>query len=350
MSSHPDPVILQMLQAFARRRRRLIMLRGGLATLAVLIGVMLVVAALDYWIPLLRDWVRWALSITAYAAVLVVAWRQWLRPLLEVPDERQLARIVEHAAPALREDLLSAVELGRTADAGFDSAQFRALVQSGVALRVQDLKVKSLLPIGLLKRYIHVAALIGVVVVALTAVSGLRFGTLLLRALMPGANLDRVSATRIVILEPNPASQTVPQGDAVRLEIELQGKLAGSARLETEGARQGRVVTEMTPLGNHRFATAIQVARESLHYRVQAGDALTRRYELTAVARPYEVAFEKTYQYPGYSQIPPQTVREPSGGLAALEGTEVEVKITTSQPVSRGEFRSLDIGPAAGGR
>lgn len=339
MTSHPDPAIVQMLQAFARRRRRLILLRGGLATLAVLIAAMLVVAALDYWLPLLRDWVRWALSATAYAAVLGVAWRLWLRPLLDVPDARQLARLVEHAAPALREDLLSAVELGHASAAGFDSAQFRALLQSDVALRVRDLKVKSLLPVGLLKRYINVMALIGLVVVGLIGLSGLRFGALLLRALMPGANLDRVSATRIVILEPNPASQTVPQGDALRLEIELQGELAGSARLETEGASQGRVVTEMTPLGKHRFATAIQVGRENLRYRVQAGDALTRRYDLTAVARPYEVAFDKTYQYPAYSRIPPKSVREAGGGLACLEGAAVDLKITTSQPVRQGELR-----------
>ena len=93
MNSHPDPVIVQMLAAFARRRRRLILLRGGLATLAMLIAAMLVVAALDYWLPLLREWLRWSLSMTAYAAVLGVAWRLWLRPLLDVPDARQLARL-----------------------------------------------------------------------------------------------------------------------------------------------------------------------------------------------------------------------------------------------------------------
>ncbi len=339
MNSHPDPVIVQMLAAFARRRRRLILLRGGLATLAMLIAAMLVVAALDYWLPLLREWLRWSLSMTAYAAVLGVAWRLWLRPLLDVPDARQLARLVEYAAPALREDLLSAVELGRSTGAGLDSAQFRALVQSDVSLRVRELKVKSLLPVGLLKRYIHVTAVIGLLVATLVAVSGLRFGTLMLRALMPGANLDRVSATRIVILEPNPASQTVPQGDALRLEIELQGAPATSARLETEGASQGRVVTEMTPLGKGRFATAIQIGRENLRYRVQAGDALTRRYDLTAIARPYEVAFEKTYHFPDYSQIPIKSLRENGGDLAGLEGSEVDVTITTSQPVARGELR-----------
>jgi hypothetical protein len=345
MSSQLDPVILQKLRAFARRRRRLILLRGVLATLTTFSAAMLLVAAVDYWIPLLSDAVRWALSGTAYAAVIAVGWWQCLRPLWHAPDERQIARIVEHAEPELREDLLSAVELGHAEGAILDSAQFRALVQMDVAARVQDLRVVSLLPVGLLKRYINVAAIIGIVVVGLMLLSGLRFGSLLLRALMPGANLDRVSATEIIIIEPNPGNQTVPQGDAVRLVVELRGKIANTARLESEDATQGRHVAALLPLGNNRFATTIQVARQSVRYRVQAGDALTRRYELTAVARPHEVAFEKIYKFPEYAQYATKTVTEEGGGLAALEGTQVELKITTSQAVSSGELR-VDTGKA----
>ncbi|MEI6655492.1 MAG: hypothetical protein WCP45_12045, partial [Verrucomicrobiota bacterium] len=345
MNSHLDPVILQKLRAFARRRRGLIVLRGVLATVTTLIVAMLVVAAVDYWIPLLSDTVRWVLSGTAYAAVLGAVWWQVLRPLLHAPDERQIARIVEHAEPKLREDLLSAVELGHAKGAIFDSEQFRALVQSDVSARVQDLRVESLLPVKLLKRYINVAAIIGGVVVALMVLSGFRFGSLFLRALMPGANLDRVSATQIVLIEPNPGNQTVPQGDAVRLVIELKGEQATTAKLETEATVEGRHVTEMIPLGGHRFATTVQVGRENVRYRVQAGDALTRRYDLTAVARPHEVAFEKIYQFPGYSKLPSKTVTEDGGGLAALEGSEVELKITPSQQVKSGELR-LDSGKA----
>ncbi len=321
------------------------MLRGVLATVTTLIVAMLVVAAVDYWIPLLSDAVRWVLSGTAYAAVLGAVWWQVVRPLLHAPDERQIARIVEHAEPKLREDLLSAVELGHAEGAIFDSAQFRALLQSDVSARVQDLRVESLLPVRLLKRYINVAAVIGVVVVGLMLLSGFRFGSLFLRALMPGANLDRVSATQIVLIEPNPGNQTVPQGDAVRLVIELKGQFARTAKLETEATVEGRHVAEMIPLGEHRFATTVQVGRENVRYRVQAGDALTRRYELTAVARPHEVAFEKIYQFPGYSKLPSKTVVEEGGGLAALEGSEVELKITPSQRVKSGELR-IDSGKA----
>ena len=102
----------------------------------------------------------------------------------------------------------------------------------------------------------------------------------------------------------------------------------------------------MIPLGDNRFAATVQVARESVRYRVQAGDALTRRYTLTAVARPHEVAFEKIYQFPAYSRLPSKTVKEETGGLSALEGTDVELTITTNQTVKSGELR-IDRGNAA---
>ena len=106
MLTHLDPIILQKLRAFARRRRGLILVRGIFAAVAMLVGTMIVVAAVDFWIPFLPDAVRWALSAAAYAAVVVIAWRQCLHQLLHAPDERQIARLVEHAEPGLREDLL----------------------------------------------------------------------------------------------------------------------------------------------------------------------------------------------------------------------------------------------------
>ena len=165
MSATLDPLISQKLNAFARRRRRLIIIKGVLAALAALVLLLLVVAAVDFrW--MLPEWLRWTLSCTAYAAVLVVLWRECLRELLHAPDERQLARLIEHAEPGLREDLLSAVELGRTPGEVFDSEQFRALLQADVAQRIGDVEMKSLLPVALIRRTIGWAAVIGAAAIA----------------------------------------------------------------------------------------------------------------------------------------------------------------------------------------
>ncbi len=340
MKNHLDPVILQKLRAFAARRRSLIMLRGIFSAVAMLIATMVVVAAVDFHF-FLSDWMRWALSSVAYGAVLVIAWRQCIYQLVHAPNERQIARLVEHAEPKLREDLLSAVELNESAGKVFDSEQFRELLRTDVSARMQGLEVKSLLPVALIKRSLAIVAVIFVAVLALMTISDFRLGALLLRALMPGANLDRVSTTQVVIVEPAPPNRMVAQGDAVRLVIKLEGQTAQKAMIETDSATDGRRVVELTPQGNGQFATMIQVGRDNVIYRIQAGDALTQRYQLTAVARPFEEAFEKTYHYPAYSKIPTKTVTESSGDLAALEGAEVELKIKVSQPVKEGELRMV---------
>ena len=337
MSASLDPLIQEKLRAFARRRRRLIIIKGVLAAVAMLLLTMLVVAAADMkW--MLPEWLRWSLSGVAYLAVLVVAWRHCLRQLLHAPDERQLARLIEHAEPGLREDLLSAVELGRTPGEVFDSEQFRALLQADVARRMGGVEMKALLPVTLIRRTIGYAAAIMLIAAGMMFASGWRFHTLLLRALFPGANLERVSRTKVIVQEPEGGDRIVPQGDTVRVVIELAGEPANRARIETMGDMGGWQVMNMEPLGNNRFAATVQVSRASVRYRIKAGDALTRKYLLDARERPYVTEFQKTFRYPAYSELPERTVTEKEGGLIALEGAEIELKLKASQPVKRAEL------------
>ncbi len=340
MSATLDPLIQEKLSAFAGRRRKLIIIKGVLAAVAMLLLTMLVVAAVDMqW--MLPDWLRWSLSGAAYLAVVIVAWRACLGQLLHAPDERQLARLVEHAEPGLREDLLSAVELGRTDGKVFDSEQFRALLQADVAQRMGGMEMKSLLPVALIRRYIGYAAAIAGIALIMMVASGWRFHTLLLRALFPGANLERVSRTKVILHEPEGGDRIVPQGDTVRVVVELAGEPASRARIETMGVGTdsgGWQVLNMEAIGNNRFAATVQVSRSSVRYRVKAGDALTRKYLLDARERPFVTEYHKIFHYPAYSELPDRSVMEKEGALVALEGTEIELKLKTNQPAKTAEL------------
>ena len=338
MSNRTDPLILQKLQAFAQRRRKLIVRRGIFAAVATLLVAMMIVAFID-WLLVLPDVARWALSGAAYLAILVVAWRSCWRLLLHAPGSRQLARLIEHAEPKLREDLLSAVELGDGAPEVFDSEQFRALVQSDVAARVEKLDVDALLPAKLLRRYTFIAVGVGVACLVAFALTGFQFGTLMMRALLPMANFARVSKVKVHIVEPSPAEMRVAQGDTLPLIIELSGQSSNKATLETFTPSGGREVIPMTPLARDRFSATIQVGRENVYYRVRAGDALTRKYQLEAVARPAVVEFQKAYTYPAYSRLKPKSVTEENGDLSALEGSQVELRLKTNQKVRDAELR-----------
>jgi hypothetical protein len=61
LSIHLDPLIKEKLNAFAKRRRRLIVMRGVFSAVAMLLLTMLIIAGIDLSVRM-ADWVRWTLS------------------------------------------------------------------------------------------------------------------------------------------------------------------------------------------------------------------------------------------------------------------------------------------------
>ena len=212
-------------------------------------------------------------------------------------------------------------------------------MQSDVAARVERLDMERLLPANLLRRYAFIAAGIGLACLVAFALTGFQFGTLMMRALLPMANFARVSKVKVKIVEPSPAEMRVAQGDTLPLIIELSGQSSNKATLETFTPSGGREVVPMTPLARDRFSATIQVGRENVFYRVRAGDALTKKYQLEAVARPAVVEFQKAYTYPAYTKLQPKTVTEENGDIAAIEGSQVELHLRTNQKVRDAELR-----------
>jgi hypothetical protein len=334
MSIPVDPRILAKLTAFAHRRRKLIIIRGVCAGIGMLLATMMLVALLDL-IFVLPDEARWGLSAAAYVAVLIAEWRTCLRLLAHAPGPRRLARLLEHAEPKLREDLLSAVELGSPSDqAIFDSDRFRELVQTDVAERMEHLDVERLLPVQLVRRAMGVAAIVIIALLVAFIFTGAPVGTLLVRALLPMANLARVSRFKVEIVEPQKPEQIVPHGETVPLKVRIRGGHTQKAVLETFTAAGGRDVVQMTPEDADTFVATIQVGREDVKYRIRAGDAITRKYLLDAEARPHVALFRKVYHYPAYTRLSPKEVTEETGDLAALEGSTVEVSLVANQPIA----------------
>ena len=71
-SGVPEPIVAK-LRGLIARSRRVMALRGLCATLAVAIGSVLAVMAVDAGVTIFQDWPRWALSAGALAATLLTA-------------------------------------------------------------------------------------------------------------------------------------------------------------------------------------------------------------------------------------------------------------------------------------
>src|SRR6185436_11519034 len=246
----------------------------------------------------------------------------------------------EHVRPELREDLISAVELGDPhGQERWDSEEFREILQQNVAKRIQGVEVSDLLSFHKIQNWLYGAGTVVALVVGMMLIPGMRYEHWLLRSLLPNANLERISRVKISILEPNPPERSVPQGDVVSVRVETSGPETKRVWLETfpTGRKSERV--EMVLLSGRQFESGIAVGREPVQFRIRAGDELTRKYTLTTVPRPEAVAFRKTYIYPEYARRPNRKVEENTGDLVELEGSTADLEIQINQDVSVAKLR-----------
>jgi len=336
MPAQLDPLIAQKLAAFGRRWRRLVLLRGVCGGLITLLGGMTLVALVD-WLFILPEPARWASSAASYLATIGVVWFTCLRRLLHSPSLPELARLVERAQPELREDLLSAVELGER-PGEWDSEVFRSLLQENVAGRLRDLRMENILPGQLIAFWRRAALAALAVCAALFFFPGSPYDRLMARALAPLANVERVSKTKIKLLEPNLASRWQPQGDNLSVVVEITGPEPAKVVLENlvQDSGDGRV--SMAFVGGRKYSASLRLGTDNARFRIRAGDGITRVFTLETRARPHVVKFDKTFHFPAYARRAPRRVVEAGGDLMELEGTEVELKLQVNQAVKQGEI------------
>ena len=337
-----NPHIGRKLGAFRSRWRSLLLLRGLCGGLIAFLSTLLVVALADYFI-VMPDALRWVFSGTVYLGTLAVLWGICLRPLWHAPDARELARMIEERRPDLREDLLSAVELGDIeAGAEWDSAVFRKILQEDVTGRLQEVSTERLLP----ARLIHAWLLGAVGLLLLLGLFALwpDGRQLLVRAVAPMANVERVSRVKIFLVTPALGDSSAPQGDSIPVMVRLEGPNPDRVTLELFPASGKVESVPMTTMTNRQYASTLPVGAESVQYRVRAGDGLTRKFTVLARPRPAVTAFEKTFQYPAYTKLPPQHALDPEGHLAVIEGTLIDLKLRVTQPVKAAELRLVQAG------
>ncbi len=339
MSVSLDPIVARKLRQFKRRRRTLILARGLCAGVVTFLLFMAVVAAID-WYWLLNDETRWYLSGAAYLTVITTVWLTCLRRMMHLPAMEEIATQMEQTEPQLRENLLSAVELATDDPTAIhDSPVFRSLLQGKVAEQMGQIRVPNLLPMKLVSKWL-LAAVATVAVVAMLLSSGdTRFRQLAARAMLPGANIARVSRIHVEVLKPTPHSLTLAEDETIAVLVEVTGGNVKEVTLETFTPNQGAVRQSMRGQAASEYVANIHVADESVEYRILAGDAITQRFRIESRSRPRVTAFHKSYEYPKYTGLPDESVTEKHGDLLVLEGTKVEIVMELDQQVTDAELR-----------
>lgn len=334
-----DPVVVRRLRQFGQRRRLLLTARGfsaGLSTFLLCLGV---AAAVD-WYWLLTDAQRWILAACVYLPGLLAAWLACGRQLFRAPASDEIAMHVEQTEPQLREKLLAAVELAADDPAGLhDSPMFRSLLQGEVAARMGKVQPSAVLPFRLVARWTAAAVVIAAIFLSLLAAPDPRFRQLAVRAILPMANLARVSRVQVRILQPVPHSLLLPEDETAAVIVQTSGGAVSRAVLESKSETAGLVRYDMQPQAESRFAANLRLEQGAVEYRILAGDAITQWHRITTRPRPRVEQFTKLLQFPDYSQLEPVSSNGEDGHLQALQGTVAQLTIQPNQPVSAAELR-----------
>ncbi len=179
-------------------------------------------------------------------------------------------------------------------------------------------------------------ALLAVVGALLLAIPAYQFGLMLRRFYQPLANLPHASFTRIRINDyPNP----VGSGADATLAVTLGGWIPGSAQLELRPGRNGPL--PMQRIGREAFLHTLHDLRESLEFRIRAGDAQTDWQPLRVVEQPSVEALTVTIQPPAYSLLESVTLERPDE-VRALEGSRLELQFVCRQPLAMASLETVD--------
>lgn len=353
MSASLEKVTSQRLEQFRRRWQTLEGAQGIAVALLLAVAALLVVVMIDAAL-VIPSALRWLLSLAIYGALVsclaVTYWR-----VSRNKNDRATARRFEDLEPQLRERLLSAIDLSEdTPTNRLSSLAFRERAQHNVAQLIENVRVGRLLPWSSIARGL-IAATCGIaLVIALSWVPGLHWSHRVARALLPGANLGRISRFDIEIISPQPASTTLPAGSVAAVEARVRGPLPDNVLLETRVAGEldsqtMRGITRTPTSTVNGQATAVELTSDDLvymanvtvgdaliEYRVIAEDAHTPWYKLQTRPRPEVESFTMTISGPPYSQQPDQTLTSRDGDLSALRGSRVHLALQCNQAISQG--------------
>jgi len=331
------PATLRALRTFRARRSSLLHLRALLAVLGVAALTLAALALLDR-ARLLPDAVRPWLSLASYSAALIIGWRLAWRYLREARSDTGAAKLFESAAPELHERLLAAIELSDATNQPTvrDSAEFRERLQEEVATQVQGIRWSQVLPFSTLRPWLLRVALIALFVASLCFIPQLHFPGFLARAALPFAPLERPAAVQIRIASPNPADTLAAFVSEVEIAAEITGDI-GSQQVLIEFGEPNAPTRklEMALVQGSRFEQTLPVGQSDLRYRIHAADALTNWHLLSARPRPAIQNFVKTLTPPAYTEQPPLTLTEAHGDIEALEGSTLQLTLTSNQPLAK---------------
>jgi hypothetical protein len=247
--------------------------------------------------------------------------------------ENELARLISRKYPGLGDRLLGVIELqNQQGNTDSLSPRLRAAAMEAVAGEVGKRKLDDALPPPRHLKWALVALILVIAAAASFTLTPRAGVNAFQRWLMPLSDTERYTFTR---LDNPPARLAVPFGEAFEVTLHLaenseQRPATGSGRYglqpETIGKRSG---------SSYSFAFPGQQEPGTIVFRI--GD-VRHLLRVEPVQRPVTESVTATVIAPDYLGIPPKTVDLHTGGLSAVEGSRVQITLSTNRSLASGRF------------
>ena len=327
-------------------RRKLLRAKLTAGTVRLVSALLVTAMVLVLW-ALATNWLRffsvpaaWLMSILGAGALafILVRWVVW--PWLRLPDRDDFAEMVDRRHPDERNLVVNAYQLGKEESRRRhpESEDIIDALVDQASERIENLDVARWRNRGADRPWLWAAGTAVLVFGVLAVMAPAKLTSSLQQALNPS-----LAEPPPVGLQVNPGDVQVIRGGDVPIEVEVEGtgktpemlfrERHGDWRRRSFAAHEGSVNRD----GGKWHSMLMNVDR-TLEYKVVAPRAESQVFTVHIQEPPRISAFRTHLTYPAYTRLPAETIQAPSGDVASLMGTQVELHIVTNVPVEGGSI------------
>ncbi len=321
-------IVHARLQDTARKYRWSRSAKFLIAGAALSLFFLIVFLTFDAWIHFgaTGRWTGFAMTVTALAAGLGLAWQAW-RPKI---SEASIARRIEVASGAGGNVLISAVQFDSTLPA---NSPLRAAIFSEMADPFPSVRWDAVFDVRRLKQLAFALAGVFLVIFAWAAIKPGYFANSAARIFLPASNIAPLTRTKIDTLIPG--NDTVVRGREVVLTATLAGEMPKTAwvHFREEGSSWQKALMEHE-VGRPEFSFTWKEVKQPYDYYVEAGDAQSAAFKITVRSKTAIKARTAEIEPPAYTGLPKQAVNDFSVLQNVTPGSRVSMKLEFNNALS----------------
>ncbi len=343
-----------------RNRVRLLLWAWGMSwTVLVLLGGLLGIGILDWWIHFDDPGLRLILGISLFTASCVVLWTRLIRPLRQPLGATFLASRIEHRFPNLQSRVVSAVEfLENRLDSNAGSPELQRVVVERAIRDLEQIEPRDIAGSQAVWGVTVAGSLLLLIVSTVAIFHPVEAATTVKRLLFPLAKIPWPRRFDLRLVHPDLSPLTlnsekplrIARGEALEVYVvNDRGPLPDRVWYEHRVGTQKELIRELlrpttirddqgTP---HQAAVLHWIATEGpLHFRATGGDDDSMSFvHLEVVPPPTFTMLEVRIEPPKYAGRRVERLPPGVGHVRGLLGTSVHVSARADKPLKSASLR-----------